>query len=190
MWQPPRESDYTRPTEICPHPEWWTTENALSTECEVSRLVAALVQACQPEFIVEVGTHYGQTAERIARVMAENGHGEFVSLEIDLGMFQSATNRCSVLPADVRSRLELVHINSREYIPTKPIDFLFVDGAGDRITDVRYFAPYLSARAIVIVHDTGYSPYDHQVGGMLDILGGQHIQLDTPRGVLIVKLAG
>lgn len=181
-WQPPRESEFTQPTERCPHPEWWTAENIMATEVEVSKLVAAFVVAVQPEFVVEIGSHYGQTTARIAQALEENGHGEFVSLEIDQGLHESASWRTQQY-----KKIQLICENSHNYIPPRKIDFLFVDGGLDRLSDVAHFEPYLTERALVIVHDTGHDPYDQQVLPILDILGGNHIQLDTPRGLLIVK---
>lgn len=181
-WQPPRESEYTPPTEICPHPVWWSAENIMATEVEISMLVAALVRATQPDFIVEVGTHYGQTAERIAEAVKLNGHGKAVSLEIDLGMYQSAMNRC------LQSDIELKLVDSLQYIPPVPIDFLFVDGALDRCADVRHFLPYMAPRGMICVHDTAHPPYSDQVPEILDLCGGSHIQIDCPRGFLIIKL--
>ena len=181
-WQPPRESDYTKPTELCPHPEWWSTENALSTEIEVSEWIAATVKMMQPYFVVEVGTHYGQTAEKIARVLNNIGHAEFVSLEVDIGMYESAMHRCVGLP------VHIIWINSLDYIPPKPINFLFVDGSADRIADVRHFLPYMAPRGVIVVHDTCYSPYIDHIPELIEECGGDVIQFDTPRGVLIVKL--
>jgi len=183
IWQPPRESDYTLPSELCPHPEWWSSENAYATEVESSMLVAALVKATQPEFVVEVGSHYGQTSERISKVITENGHGEFVSLEIDPDLFGSASHRCAGLC------VQLININSLEYIPPKPIDFLFVDGSMDRLSDFEHFLSYMSPRGMIVVHDTAAEGYIQQVPRMLELCKGDHIQLDTPRGLLILKVA-
>jgi hypothetical protein len=82
-----------------------------------------------------------------------------------------------------------VHINSREYIPPTPIDFLFVDGATDRVTDVEHFLPFMSPGATIIMHDMGYSPYMEQLPRVYEVCGGQHIYYDnTPRGFLITRL--
>ena len=114
-WKPGRENLYTAPRPDCPHPEWWSAENIMATECELSELVAALVRATQPEFVVEIGSHYGQTAYLIGMAIRKNGHGEFVSLEIDYGLWGSACHRCSGV-----SEAKIININSLEYIPPKP----------------------------------------------------------------------
>lgn len=177
-WKPPRESEYHAPTELCPHPEWWSAWNAISTEVEVSMLVAALVRATQPEFILEVGTHYGQTAERISRVILENGHGYLVSLDINPEMTGSASNLCAGLP------VELISIDSLKYTPPQLIDFLFVDGNEARSKDVEHFLGYLSPHAMVVVHDSAY--YLSENDAILRMWDGRHIQLNTPRGLLIL----
>lgn len=185
-WKPPRVSDYTAPSALCPHPEWWSCWNAVSTEVEVSMLVAALVRAIQPEFVVEIGAHYGQTTERIGQVLIENGHGTIVSLEIDPELHGSANNRCWNLPESV---VQILLCDSLQYIPTKPIDLLFVDGNIRRVSDVRHFRRYMAPRGYVVVHDTAAPGYIEQVPEILTICGGnEHIQLDAPRGCLIIKL--
>lgn len=185
-WTPPRVSQYTRPSAACPHPEYWTCWNAISTEVEVSLLVAALVKAAQPEFILEVGAHYGQTAERIARVIIENGHGKIISLDINPEMIGSASARCAGLP------VELVCTDSTTYEPAQLIDFLFVDGSNERWADVKHFLPYMAPRSLILVHDTGTPPVNSQVEYILAMCREKGeigaIELDSPRGFLMIKL--
>jgi len=144
-------------------------------------LVAALVKATQPEFILEIGSHYGQTTERIAQVIRENEHGEFISLEIDPEMVGSASHRCSQY---LGKEVEIININSLEYIPTKPIDFLFVDGSSERSKDVVHYLPYLSGHCIVVVHDSAYYLDQNEI--ILGIWEWDHISLNTPRGLLVM----
>lgn len=177
-----REAYYTLPTEKCPHPEWWTTEGGEETEVEVSMFIAAMIRATQPQFVLEVGTHVGQTTERIGMILAQNNHGECVSLELNEDNAKLARERCKNY-----KQVKIVTVNSLEYVPEKPIDFLFVDGSPDRDKDVFHFAEYLAPGAVVIVHDTANMPYINQVPGILEKLSGTHIQLNTPRGLLVVK---
>lgn len=187
IWKPPRVSDYTPPSELCPHPEWWSCWNSVSTEVEVSILVASLVQATQPEFVVEVGAHYGQTTERIGKILMENGHGQLVALEIDHGLHGSAMARCWMF--ENTEWVKILEMDSLQYIPPKPINFLFVDGAVNRLADVKHYRQFMAPRSIMVIHDTAHSDYTWQVPEILSLCGGnEHIQLDTPRGVLIIKL--
>lgn len=180
-WQPPRESANHAPTELCPHPEWWSAWNPISTEVEVSMLVAAFVKACQPETILEVGSHYGQTTQRIAQVIRENGHGEFVSLEINPEMVGSASNLCKDY---LNLEVKIIHIDSLAYIPKRLIDFLFVDGSERRSLDVEHYLPYLSPHCVVIVHDAAYYLSENDL--ILKLWKWDHINLNTPRGLLVL----
>ena len=177
-WQPPRESQFHAPTERCPHPEWWSAWNAVSTEVEASMLVAALVKATQPEFILEVGSHYGQTSERIGHVVIENGHGEFISLDNNPEMIGSASHRCQGLP------VYFICADSLKYIPARPIDFLFIDGDEQRSKDLLHFMPYLAPSCVVVVHDTAY--YLIETGIILKEWHWDHIELPTPRGLMVL----
>lgn len=181
-WQMPRESDYTAPRPDCPHPEYWEVENNMAAERTVAELVAAFVRAAQPEFVVEIGSHYGQTAELIGRAIRANGHGEFVSLEIDKGMYESATNRCLDVP-----EATIINIDSLLYIPPKPIDVLFVDGQLKRVLDIEHFLPYLSPGAIILIHDMAISGYGEQLSRIFELCGPDHVMVNSPRGLLIVR---
>jgi predicted O-methyltransferase YrrM len=180
-WQMPRESEYTPPRDACPHPEYWEVENIMATERTVSELVAAFVRACQPEMVLEIGSHYGQTTALIAQAIKDNGHGQAVSLELDADLANVARARCGDLP------IEIVTVNSLEYVPDQMIDFLFVDGQLDRLADLEHFIPYLTERALIILHDMAHEVYAPQIPRMIELLGERYISLDSPRGLLIFK---
>lgn len=144
-------------------------------------LVAALVRATQPEFVLEVGSHYGQTTERISQVIRENGHGELVSLEINPEMVGSASHRCYPY---IGKEVTIIHADSLVYIPPKSIDFLFVDGSEARSKDVEHYLPYLSTHCVVVVHDAAY--YLSENERILEMWQWDHISLNTPRGLLIL----
>lgn len=182
-WEPPSESIFTKPTEICPHPEWWRSENYMAAEVEVSELVAALVKAAQPEFVVEIGSHYGQTAYRIAQVIVGNDHSKFVSLEIDHDLCGSALHRCEAL---LCKQFQILNLDSRKYIPAWPVDFLFVDGAPDRSVDVAHYLPYMAKRSLIVVHDT--AAYLDENKKIIELCGQNYVKLDTPRGMMIIKV--
>lgn len=167
------------PTELCPHPEWWHAWNPYSTEVEVSKLVASFVTALQPEFVLEIGAHIGQTTERIGKALAFNRHGHLVSLEIEPAFVEIAQKRCEGLP------VYIAQVNSLEYAPPCPIDLLFVDGhEANRAQDVIQFTPVLSPHAVVICHDMDY--YISEMEKILAEWKGEHILLHTPRGLLIL----
>lgn len=180
-WQPPLESLNHSPTELCPHPEYWHAWNSVSTEVEVSILVASFVRALQPENILEIGAHYGQTTERIAQVIRESGHGKFVSLEVDKDLLGSASHRCFDY---IGKEVDIVWANSLNYIPDQAIDFLFIDGSDARSKDLEHFLPFLAERCCVIVHDTDY--YLPETARILELWTGEHITLHSPRGLMVL----
>lgn len=183
------EAEFTRPRPDCPHPEYWHAPDAYATEAEVTDLVAAMVVALQPEFVVETGTHTGTTALAIGRALARNGHGRLVTIEreplkaIQVGEFiarESVDTAAGPVPLPVT----VVAGDSLAYVPDQPIDFAFMDSAIDaRVPEYRRFLPHLSPRAVVMFHDTG--PH-HALAPQLDQVGDLDlIYLPTPRGVAI-----
>ena len=179
----PSEDRFTAPSERCPHPEWWHSVNGNATELEASILIAGLVRATQPEFVVETGSWEGQTTELIGKALIENGHGTLDSLEIESGVFQRATQRCADL-----SSVNIINIDTFQYVPPKPINLLFIDGAYDREGEAKHIFPYMDKRSIVIMHDSASLFKQTHIKDMIEIRGGEYIDIDIPRGLLIVKL--
>jgi predicted O-methyltransferase YrrM len=182
-----KEIEVTAPTDICPHPEWWNSEDVWGTEVENSILIAALVTATQPEFVVEIGSYTGQTTELIGNAVIENGHGEFVSLEIDHVKYNIATTRCMKLLSN--DNIHIFNMDSRTFVPPKPIGLLYVDGGPDRQIDVRYYSPYMAPHSMIIVHDMAHQDYIEKIPEMLESCGSsEYIRIDSPRGLVIIKL--
>jgi predicted O-methyltransferase YrrM len=177
-----KESEFTGPSEVCPHPEWWTTYDGNTIEWEGSVLIGALVRATQPEFIVETGTWRGQTAESIGRALVENGHGILYSLEIDANIWSGAVERCKEL-----TTVHIINISSFDYIPPQPVNFLFVDGAHDREGEVKHFLPYMAKHSVIVVHDTASLKNQSQLKNIIELCD-EHIIVDIPRGLLIAKM--
>lgn len=182
-----REDKFTAPTELCPHPERWYSEDAWATEYEISMLIAALVRATQPEFVVEIGSYEGETTELIGNVVIENGHGEFVSLEIDHDLCDVATMRCIRLLSN--DNMHIFNMDSRVFVPPKPINFLYVDGGPNRDIDVKYYYPYMAPHSMIVIHDMAHDDYIAKIPEMLEICGSvEYIRIDSPRGLIIIKL--
>ncbi|MBX6722990.1 MAG: class I SAM-dependent methyltransferase, partial [Dactylosporangium sp.] len=133
------EAVFTRPRPDCPNPQWWHAPDANATEAEVTELVAAMVRALQPEFVLETGTHAGTTAEAIGQALAANGHGWLVSLELDPAKASAAAERLAAagLPVTV------VGGDSRSYVPDRPIDFAWFDSSIEaRVPEYERILPY------------------------------------------------
>jgi hypothetical protein len=177
------EAEFTSPNPDCPRPEWWTAEDAQSTEVEVTALVAAFVTALQPEYVVETGTCWGFTAYAIGRALQANGHGRLVTLEVDAERARVARARCDGLPVTVVER------SSMEFKPEQPIGFAWFDSLLElRIPEFERFRAWLPTGTIVRFHDT--SPYMGSVYGQLveRIPGTRSVRLRTPRGVTFTEV--
>lgn len=176
------EARWTPPRPDCPHPEWWTSTDAHSTEIEVTELVAAFVRALQPEFVVETGTCWGQTAEAIGRALEANGHGQLVTLEVEPQKVAYSADRCVGLPVQV------TQCSSLAYTPDGPVGFAWFDSLLPlRVEEFNHYRPWLAAGALVGFHDTG--PQFGGFGPQIAALEGvRPIQLRTPRGVTFVEV--
>lgn len=175
MWTPPRPD--------CPNPSRWHAPNGQATEIEVTELVAAMVRAIQPDLVVETGSHSGQTTVAIGEALAANGHGRLLSVERDVDRAREAAAAADDLP------VEVVDGESLSFSLGQQIDMLWLDSGmytetGEllRVAEYRRFRPYLSSRAVVMVHDTGPK---HALAAALDQLDMAVVHLPTPRGVSI-----
>lgn len=179
---PGSEARWTPPRPDCPHPEYWTSTDAHSTEIEVSELVGAFVRALQPDYVIETGTCWGQTAEQIGRVLRTNGHGRLISLEVDTEKVEFSRNRCGGLP------VEVTQCSSLEFDPTETIGFAWFDSLLDlRLPEFVRYRDHMQAGTIVGFHDTG--PQFGAFGPMIaNIPGIRPIQLPTPRGVTFAEV--
>lgn len=179
---PGSEARYTAPMPHCPHPEYWTSTDAHSTEIEISELVGAFVRALQPEYVVETGTCWGQTTETIGKALKANGHGRLVSLEVDQEKIDYSVKRCDGLPVTVAL------CSSLDFTPTEPIGFAWFDSLLElRIPEFVRYREHLIPGSIVGFHDTG--PQFGAFGPMISTLPGlQPISLPTPRGVTFAQI--
>lgn len=181
------EGRFTVSRPDCPHPERWHSDDADSTEHEVTELVAAFVRALQPDVVVETGSAWGQTAEAIGRVLADSSTDQWAgvlhTMDPNPTRFDATVTRCEGLPVHVHK------MTSMEWIAKPPfefIDFVWFDSIHHlRVPEFKAFYPYMTSRTIVGFHDTG----PHQ-GGLreeiedLELTGGLlPIHLPTPRGV-------
>ena len=176
-----RESEFSIPSEFCPHPEHWTAFDPSSAEVEVSEFIFSLIRMMQPEFIIETGTCFGQTTEYIGRALKENSHGKCVSLEINEAMVEYARKRCVDLP------VEVILESSLDYTTDETIDFAWFDSLpAIRFDEFIKFLPNFSKGAIVCFHDTAPHFSTQYVDKLYDY--GNVINFKTPRGLTIVQV--
>lgn len=167
----------------CPNPERWHSDDADSTEYEVTELVAAFVRALQPDVVVETGTAWGQTAEAIGLALKDNGQGMLHTMDPDEIRFGSSSDRCQGLP------VTLYKMASLDWIAKPPfewIDFAWFDSLHAlRVPEFRAFYPYMSSRTVVGFHDTG--PHQGSLRAEIEDLEIEGkllpMHLPTPRGV-------
>jgi hypothetical protein len=181
------EARFTKPRPDCIHPEYWTSTDSDSTEVEVSQLVAGFIAGLQPDYVLETGTAFGQTTKAIGEQLKANGHGKLVSLETERSRVDFSRLRCEGLP------VEILEMPSLEFVPDAQIDFAFFDSLIPlRAPELRYFAQYMSPRAVFAFHDS--SPRHALMRQSIEPLVEEGlitypIYLPTPRGVAFARLA-
>lgn len=180
------ESRWTQPREDCPHPEYWTSTDAQSTELEVTELVGAFVRAIQPELVLETGTCIGQTAEVIGTALVANGHGRLVTCEPEPKLAAFARARCRGLPVDI------VEEPSLDYIARlgSRVGFAWLDSLiWLRVPELTalHDLGLLAPGAVIGVHDTG--PQHGTLGAdVRSIPWLTSLSLRTPRGVTFCQV--
>lgn len=184
---PVRESEFSPPTSLCPNPSWWTATDEDSAEIEVSELLAGLVRGAQPDYCIETGSAWGQTAHAIGEALADNGHGHLHSLEIDEQRVAYAKTRVRGLPVTVHC------MSSLDFVPTAGVGFAFFDSLFDlRVAEFDAFLPWMRTGTVVAFHDTapghGITPagvdlrthIQQELAALVDL-----IHLSTPRGLTV-----
>lgn len=185
-----RESEFTEhPTDWAPHPELYSAYNTDAAEIEVLEVLAALVRALKPRFLLETGTHRGVSTAYLADALRRNRYGCMVSLEINADYTEAARtllNSHGLLGLGV-GQCEVIQMSSFEYLPPLPIDFLFSDSElGTRRHELERLRPWLAPRSWVAIHD---SLTHRSVIGDLAPLGWlERVDVPTPRGLTVGRL--
>ena len=197
----PTEAAWTAPSDWCPRPDLWHSEDTEATEHEVSELAGAMVRALQPRIAVETGTYKAQTALAIARAIAANGHGHLFTIEADPGLAALAAHELEGLPATV------IRADASTWEPefVSAIGFAWIDSgllstvpgavAGRpmetaRLTEITRLLPCFAPGAVIGIHDT------RPGRGVLESLAPLFssgallpgITLRTPRGVTFAQV--
>lgn len=193
------ESRFTESRKDCPHPERWHSPDSDSTEIEVSRLVAAFVEAMRPDLVIETGSAFGQTAELIGQVLYTAGVGHLVTFEVDPARVAATADRVAGLPVSVAMEPSLSGIQNLVNLGQHAgsVRFAWLDSLFElRVPELRAIRPLLSPGAIVGVHDCGepgwtkYNAFAAEVADAAQAMGFNRISLPTPRGVTFLQWAG
>jgi predicted O-methyltransferase YrrM len=192
------ESRFTDPRPDCMHPERWRSPDPDSTEIEVSRLVAAFVEALRPDLVIETGTAFGQTARLIGEVLRKAGVGHLVTFEVDPFRVGYAADQCTDLPVQVAPQPSLEGI--QQLIAggrSGEVGFAWLDSLFElRVSELAAIRPLLSKGAIVGIHDCGepgatkYSEFSTTVAAAATRMGFNRISLPTPRGCTFLQWKG
>lgn len=160
------------PSTECPEPHLWKAIDWFSCEFEVIQFLMYLVRAVKPKYIVETGTCFGYTANAMATAMER---GSLLTCDPEKKWI------------DQHARVKYVQCKSLELVLEEPIDFLFLDSLPElRVQEYFYFKPFLSSRAIVVIHDTGES-HKELLESVKELIPNElnGLFLPTPRGLFI-----
>lgn len=194
------ESRFTAARPDCPHPERWHSPDSDSTEIEVSRLVAAFVEALRPDLVIETGTAFGQTARLVGEALDTADAGLLITFEVDPFRVGYATDQCAGLPVQIVPQPSLEGIQTLVDATDgnhPKVGFAWLDSLFElRVPELRAIRPLLSRGAIVGIHDCGepkatkYPGFSRQVADAAESLGFSRISLPTPRGVTFLQWKG
>lgn len=159
-------------------------------ECEIAEWLTALVVLLKPALIFEVGTGSGRSTLALAEGIKRNGIGILLSMDSDPEMIVQARARLSAAGIGSHTALIVGNALSDGIIPSQEVDLFFCDsGLAGRGAEVRAMLSHMSARGVIIVHDTSDT---HQiVHSALEGLQREGllamVRLPTPRGLTIAR---
>lgn len=85
----------------CRHPERYSARSPKSAEDQVITLLAAIVEAVQPDFVLETGTHHAHASVALAAALQRNGRGHLDTVERDARLASRAAGVLANYPATV-----------------------------------------------------------------------------------------
>jgi predicted O-methyltransferase YrrM len=176
------------PTAVCLNPERWHAYDNMATELEVLALLGCLVAALKPKRILETGCYHGHATEQLAKATRINGFGDIFTCDTGAREVQITHERLLGY-----SNVSIITGTGLELINTVggPIHFAFLDSGPDEIRchELRALYPYLSAGAVVAIHDSGVHTFlrEKYLPHLLRELEMQHIFFDTPRGLCLCR---
>jgi predicted O-methyltransferase YrrM len=148
-------------------------ENAAVAEAEpeVVGLLRTMIRAIQPRYVIETGCYHGTTSRAIGEALTI---GHLDTMDIDSYSVDIAHRATMGLPVTVH------HSSSLDFIPDRPIDFMFLDsGIGDlRARELSHFYLWTHKDTVVAMHDSRDLPWP---------IGWRHVNLPTPRGLLLLQ---
>lgn len=151
--EPLPENRFTTPTEICPHPDRWTSTDGDSTEREVAEMIGGLIRGLQPDAVLETGTGFAEVALFIAQALDANDRGRLYTVEFDEDRVEYARRRLS-WASDL---VNVIQGDSRLWTPPDGVvfDFCWFDSwYPNRVPEFHHYRPHMRIGTIVGFHDT------------------------------------
>ena len=175
------------PTDNCLNPHLFSMSDRVSSETEVHSFLNALTRILKPNYILETGTHKGNSTIAFAEGLRQNDFGFMTTIETDEALAQKAQLAFSEYP------VEVINAHSLSYIPKEKIDFLFLDSKRDiRGEEFAHYRNYLNPKALIVWHDSSYREQNHSVYDTVEHLYEQgiidRILFPTPRGLTLSML--
>ena len=168
------------PWNLCPEPWRWTEYDPWTCEVETLEFLRAMVGLHKPKVIVETGTYMGESAGMLALGCRDNGIGHVWSFDINDEAIEHAQKFLTV--EGLSEYVTLACADARTVPWEQPIDLLFIDGGDDRMAELNHFAPFLTPRAVVVMHNA------HESGYGLDKLDGSwnKVMIPCPCGLFVM----
>lgn len=177
------ESDFTKPSQLCPRVHLWAAPDSMSSECEVSDFLFSLVRLLKPSVVLETGCFLGATSVAIGHALKSNEHGRLVTCDIDAGLVEQVHE----LAKRFQLPINVTHCDSASLINrTKSIDLAFIDSGEDRANEVTSLIPKMTRFGVIALHDT--APHQWQVEEeYFESRGLQCLYMNTPRGLTLFQ---
>ena len=178
------ESQFTKPSPECPHPERWHTDDIQGTEVEVISMVAGLIRGLQPDVVLETGTSRGFMSYQIGVSLRDNGHGHLTTYEPDEETWSEAVHNTE----QVREWVTCENLPSMVPWQRELLDFCWFDSLLElRWREFDFYFEHMSPRCVVGFHDTAahFGDWAQQVRDDPRIAV---LDLPTPRGVILGRV--
>jgi len=160
-------------------------EISVGVGVEDGELLYALVRGMKPMRVLETGTNVGISSRYIALALADNGGGEFDTIEHDGTLAAIAKEKLSGIHG---VKISVMRMSSKDFTPSGMYDFMFIDSnPRDRMPDMLRFIQYLRPGGLVWVHDQKH----HETEGIVMIMGNVPHELKdimkagTLRGIVL-----
>jgi predicted O-methyltransferase YrrM len=155
----------------------------MSSECEVTDFLYALVKLLKPRIVLETGCFLGATSVAIGRALESNRYGRLVTCDVDPGLVDHVTELASRL----RLPIDVFHNDSIKLMRRlQAIDLAFVDSGQDRAPEVTALIPKMTRFGIIALHDT--APHQRQAEHeYFESKGLKYMYMNTPRGLTLFQ---